>query len=71
MLLHAGLARLRLPPAQFWGLTPIELAAALGAFAPRLRHLGQRDLAQLMAAYPDQDADERVARYAARPGDAR
>lgn len=48
-----GLSRLRLPPDQFWALTPAELQLMLGppsAAAPLL----SEGLAALMAAYPDE-----------------
>jgi|TARA_Y100001951_G_scaffold68617_1_gene55504 uncharacterized phage protein (TIGR02216 family) len=52
-LLRVGLSRLRLPPDQFWALTPAELQLMLGppsAAAPLL----SEGLAALMAAYPDE-----------------
>ncbi|WP_078058055.1 rcc01693 family protein [Rhizobium rhizosphaerae] len=52
-LMHAGLCRLRLHPDLFWRLTPVELAAATGAFAPEEAVPARNDLAALMAAYPD------------------
>ncbi len=51
----AGLGLLRLPPAQFWSMTPRELAAAfegglgLSSRAPLVR----TDLSRLMQLYPD------------------
>lgn len=52
-LLRLGLTRLRLTPAQFWALTPIELLVMLG-----LEHSSgpfTRDrLAALASAYPDE-----------------
>jgi uncharacterized phage protein (TIGR02216 family) len=49
-----GLGVLRLPPDQFWRMTPRELAAAIaglrgGATAP----LGRAALDELMRRYPD------------------
>ena len=51
-LMRLGLQALRLPPDQFWALTPGELQVMLGrggAQAPMLSD----GLAALMAAYPD------------------
>lgn len=52
----AGLGVLRLPPAQFWAMTPRELAAALqgglGISVP-LQPVGRSDLRRLMTRYPD------------------
>ena len=52
----AGLGLLRLPPQQFWAMTPREIAAALrglhGPIAPR--PLARSDLASLLSRYPDQ-----------------
>ncbi|GAB4225327.1 MAG: hypothetical protein Kow0032_00900 [Methyloligellaceae bacterium] len=56
-----GLGVLRLPPAQFWAMTPRELhAAASLLFAPgRQAAPGRADLAALMHRYPDAAAPER------------
>jgi uncharacterized phage protein (TIGR02216 family) len=52
-----GLGVLRLPPDQFWSLTPRELAAALGppgaGPAPR-----RADLLAMMRAHPDRRPEE-------------
>lgn len=50
-----GLGRLGLAPAQFWQLTPRELAAAVAGLSGRAGRppLGREDLARLMAAHPD------------------
>ncbi len=49
-----GLGLLRLPPEQFWRMTPRELAAALGVHAPRSGHaLHRGELDALMARFPD------------------
>jgi len=60
-LMALGLGVLRLPPAQFWAMTPRELHAAAsplfvsgGQAAP-----GRADLAALMRRYPDAAAPER------------
>jgi len=49
-----GFAAMRLSPAEFWAMTPKELAAAMrafghGAHAPP----GRADFSDLMQAYPD------------------
>nr|WP_291977284.1 rcc01693 family protein [Chelatococcus sp.] len=52
-----GLGVLRLVPADFWGMTPREFAAAVKGLTGRnLRSmpLDRARLAQLMAAFPDQ-----------------
>jgi uncharacterized phage protein (TIGR02216 family) len=52
----AGLGLLRLPPAQFWSMTPRELAAALrGSLGLGARSTMVRgDLLSLMKRFPDQ-----------------
>jgi uncharacterized phage protein (TIGR02216 family) len=52
----AGLGTLRLPPRDFWAMTPRELDAALrGAFGlvGAMPAMTRGDLAALMALYPD------------------
>jgi uncharacterized phage protein (TIGR02216 family) len=52
----AGLGLLRLPPAQFWSMTPKELAAALhGLLGPPTADapLPRAALTQMMARFPD------------------
>ncbi|WP_137151381.1 rcc01693 family protein [Devosia sp. FKR38] len=49
-----GLGVLRLPPEQFWRMTPRELAAAWGALmGVRAGPLERRDLDGLMERFPD------------------
>ncbi len=51
-----GLGVLRLAPAQFWSMTPRELAAALSGglgIAPPPRPLQRAALRELMARFPD------------------
>ena len=49
-----GLGVLRLPPEQFWRMTPRELAAAWGALmGDRAGPLERRDLDGLMERFPD------------------
>jgi len=48
-----GLGVLRLPPEQFWRMTPRELAYAIEAASGRGPPLGRDALRQLMKRYPD------------------
>jgi uncharacterized phage protein (TIGR02216 family) len=48
-----GLGVLKLPPDQFWRMTPRELALAAKALNPRGGALGRADLTQLMQKFPD------------------
>ncbi|MHA6298123.1 rcc01693 family protein [Devosia sp. CAU 1758] len=49
-----GLGVLRLPPRDFWTMTPRELASAWGAIAgDRSGRLERRDLEILMERFPD------------------
>lgn len=51
--LHTGLCLLRLPPPVFWAMTPREFFAAAGGLRPPASAPSRRDLAALMAAFPD------------------
>lgn len=51
-LMRAGMGELRLPPAQFWALSPIELRIMLGAEA-MVPPLTRARLEAMAAAYPD------------------
>lgn len=51
-LMRAGLRDLRLTPAQFWALTPLELAVMLG-FEGGAQPLDRARLEELAARYPD------------------
>lgn len=51
--MHAGLGLLRLPPDQFWRMTPRELAAALGLLAHASARLDRAVLEDLMLRFPD------------------
>ncbi|NYS23964.1 phage tail assembly chaperone [Rhodobacteraceae bacterium 2376] len=51
-LMRAGLRDLRLTPAQFWALTPLELAVMLG-FEGGAQPLTRARLEELAARYPD------------------
>ncbi|MBZ4024040.1 hypothetical protein CKO11_16445 [Rhodobacter sp. TJ_12] len=51
-LMRAGLQGLRLRPAEFWALSPAELALMLGA-AGRAAALDRAGLAALAARWPD------------------
>ena len=48
-----GLGVLRLPPEQFWRVTPRELAYAIEAASGRSAPLDRAALKQLMKRYPD------------------
>jgi uncharacterized phage protein (TIGR02216 family) len=49
-----GLGVLRLPPREFWRMTPRELASAWGALmGERGGPLGRGELDELMERYPD------------------
>jgi uncharacterized phage protein (TIGR02216 family) len=52
-LMRAGIGLRGLRPAEFWALTPAELALVLGPAAPA--PLGRGRLADMIAAYPDED----------------
>jgi len=55
-LMQAGIGGLRLTPAAFWALTPVELQVMLrltGTAAPLLRS----GLDELLAAYPDDEKE--------------
>ncbi len=50
-----GLGVLRLPPRDFWAMSPRELAAAWGAvMGERTGPLERRDLETLMERFPDE-----------------
>ena len=61
-LMQAGLHGLRLEPAVFWGLTPVELKIMLGreGLVPPLT---RARLAELAAAFPDVRKDQGDGRY--------
>lgn len=52
-----GLGVLRLPPRDFWSLTPRELSAALGILSQRINGepLSRAALDALMRRYPDRE----------------
>ncbi|MEL7090641.1 MAG: rcc01693 family protein [Pseudomonadota bacterium] len=52
-LMRAGLVGLRMPPEQFWDLTPAELQLMLGP-ADAARPMLSDGLEALMAAWPDE-----------------
>jgi uncharacterized phage protein (TIGR02216 family) len=52
-VLHAGLFRLRLPPRDFWALTPLEFFIMTGGLRPRTTSLGRSALSALMQDFPD------------------
>lgn len=49
-----GLGVLKLPPEQFWRMTPRELACAIEAVIGRARPLDRAGLVQLMKRFPDE-----------------
>ena len=49
-----GLGVLKLPPEQFWRMTPRELAYAIEAVTGRRTPLDRGDFAALMMRYPDE-----------------
>jgi uncharacterized phage protein (TIGR02216 family) len=58
--LAIGLGVLRLPPEQFWKMTPRELAAALrGLYGEPAAPLDRASFDALVARFPDQNAERR------------
>lgn len=49
-----GLGVLRLPPQQFWAMTPRELASAIEAITGHGAPLDRATLSELMRKYPDE-----------------
>ena len=56
-LRRVALGRLRLRPAEFWALTPVELSLMLGLEAAE-RPLARSGLEALMRAHPDRAGDK-------------
>jgi uncharacterized phage protein (TIGR02216 family) len=56
----AGLGLLRLSPADFWAMTPRELAAALDLAGRSGGGLSRVDLQRMIAAFPDSLRRRRV-----------
>lgn len=52
-LLRLGLVGLGLRPAEFWVLTPAELALMAETLSPRQQMMNRAGLAALMQAHPD------------------
>jgi uncharacterized phage protein (TIGR02216 family) len=52
--LHHGFCLSRHSSEAFWAMTPREMAAAMGAFAPRAGALPRGMLDAMMGAFPDQ-----------------
>lgn len=69
-LMRLGLSDLRLRPAEFWALTPVELRVMLGPRAEDGPMLGD-GLAALMAAYPDEQTPKAAAPDVGTPGQTR
>lgn len=60
-LMRVGLHQLRLRPAEFWALTPAELAIMLGEGASAARPMGRSRFEALLARFPDRaDGSERT-----------
>ena len=58
--MQLGLGMLRLPPDQFWRMTPRELAAAIaGLRGGTTPPLGRAAFSELMRRYPDQSGATR------------
>lgn len=55
-LMRAGIGGLKLKPAEFWALTPAELALLLGA-GPAQSTLSRAGLNALLRSYPDKNAE--------------
>jgi uncharacterized phage protein (TIGR02216 family) len=55
-LMQAGLHGLRLTPAQFWALTPLELQIMLG-LSQSAAPMARSRLAELEARFPDADKE--------------
>nr|WP_105427905.1 rcc01693 family protein [Neorhizobium tomejilense] len=53
MVMHAGLCLLRLPPRDFWALTPVEFLAMTGGMRGRGAGMEKPGLEALMRAFPD------------------
>ncbi|WP_258719319.1 MULTISPECIES: rcc01693 family protein [unclassified Neorhizobium] len=52
-VMHAGLCLLRLPPRDFWALTPVEFLAMTGGMRGRSAGMEKAGLEALMRAFPD------------------
>ncbi|KQQ58608.1 hypothetical protein ASF69_14640 [Rhizobium sp. Leaf311] len=52
-VIHAGLSLLRLPPAVFWALTPVEFFAMTGGMRPHDTTIDRPALEGLMRLFPD------------------
>jgi len=57
-LMHAGLRGLGLRPAEFWALTPVELALMLGAETGGPAPMMRARLEELAARYPDRAGEQ-------------
>lgn len=57
LLMQAGIRGLRLPPSEFWALTPAELMLMLGA-SGGAAPMSRARLEELARAFPDQNNKE-------------
>ncbi|WP_105381924.1 rcc01693 family protein [Neorhizobium alkalisoli] len=57
-VMHAGLCLLRLPPKDFWALTPREFFAVAGGLKPSDASMERAGLKALMTAFPDDGATD-------------
>lgn len=68
--MHAGLCLLRLPPRDFWSLTPVEILAMTGGLRPRPAAMDRERLMRLMQAFPDRAGTEKAQKAGKGPIDA-
>lgn len=61
-LMRAGIVGLRLRPAEFWALTPGELALMLGINPDGARGLTRSRLEAMVRAFPDNEKERSDAR---------
>ncbi|WP_180355835.1 rcc01693 family protein [Aliirhizobium smilacinae] len=53
VVMHVGFCLLRLPPKDFWAMTPAEFFLMAGGARPRGAATGRAELDELMRAFPD------------------
>lgn len=57
-LMRAGITGLGLRPAEFWALSPAELALMLGRDLGGSPAMGRTRMSELMRAYPDERTED-------------